>query len=104
LSFDVACSTFPPSVITAREEQKVCGKFDLEHNIQKNMVAAMSKEFEHLDLTYSIGGQLSFDVFPIGWDKTYSLKFLAEGEFDKIHFFGDKTFEGGNNYKIFLSP
>jgi phosphomannomutase len=29
---------------------------------------------------------------------------LAEGEFDKIHFFGDKTFEGGNNYKIFLSP
>jgi phosphomannomutase len=87
----------------SREERNDYEKFDLEHNIRKNMVAAMSKEFEHLDLTYSIGGQISFDVFPVGWDKTYSLKFLAEGEFDEIHFFGDKTFEGGNDYEIFSS-
>jgi hypothetical protein len=26
-----------------------------------------------------------------GWDKTYCLRFV-EGEFDEIHFFGDKTF------------
>ena len=55
------------------------------------------------DLTYSIGGQISFDCFPTGWDKTYCLKFLAEGDFDEIHFFGDKTFEGGNDYEIFTS-
>ena len=24
-------------------------------------------------------------------------------EFDEIHFFGDKTFEGGNDYEIFTS-
>ena len=41
-------------------------------------------------LTFSIGGQISFDVFPTGWDKTYSLKFLEE--FDEVHFFGDKEF------------
>ena len=26
-------------------------------------------EFADLELTYSIGGQISFDVFPTGWDK-----------------------------------
>jgi phosphomannomutase len=24
--------------------------------------------------------------------------------FDEIHFFGDKTYEGGNDYEIFISP
>jgi Eukaryotic phosphomannomutase len=28
------------------------------------MIAAMREEFKHLDLTYSIGGQISFDLFP----------------------------------------
>jgi hypothetical protein len=32
--------------------------------VRKPMVEAMRKQFEHLDLTYSIGGQISFDVFP----------------------------------------
>lgn len=44
------------------------------------------------------GGQISIDVFPKGWDKTYCLKFLSE--FDEIHFFGDKTLPGGNDYEI----
>ena len=48
--------------------------------------------------------RLSFDLFPTGWDKTYCLKYLAEADFDEIHFFGDKTFEGGNDFEIFSSP
>jgi phosphomannomutase len=85
----------------SREERNDYEKFDLEHKIRENMVEAMRKEFADLNLTYSIGGQISFDVFPEGWDKTYSLKFLNEGDFDEIHFFGDKTFKGGNDYEIF---
>jgi len=53
------------------------------------------------NLRYSIGGQISFDVFPEGWDKTYCLRFIEE--FDTVHFFGDKTFEGGNDYEIYES-
>ena len=64
---------------------------------------------------YSIGGQISFDVFPTGWDKTYCLQHLeAESKrsreegggvhYTTIHFFGDKTFEGGNDYEIFNDP
>lgn len=34
------------------------------HCIRKAMVAAFQKEFASLNLTCSIGGQISFDVFP----------------------------------------
>ena len=74
----------------SREERNDYEKYDLEYNIRKNMVQAMKEEFADLDLTYSIGGQISFDVFPKGWDKTYCLKFIKDEEFDEIHFFGDK--------------
>jgi hypothetical protein len=30
------------------------------------MIAALKEKFGHLGLTYSIGGQISFDVFPTG--------------------------------------
>lgn len=88
----------------SREERNEFEKFDLANNIRKDMVAKMKKEFADLSMTYSIGGQISFDVFPTGWDKTYCLKYLPEGDFDEIHFFGDKTFEGGNDFEIFTSP
>ena len=73
----------------------------LQHNIRPAMVAKMKEEFKDLDLTFSIGGQISFDVFPSGWDKTYSLRYLPDGDFDEVHFFGDKTHEGGNDYEIY---
>lgn len=87
----------------SREERNDYEKFDLENGTRAKMVEAMSKEFSDLDLTYSIGGQISFDCFPKGWDKTYCLQYLKESEFDEIHFFGDKTFKGGNDYEIFSS-
>ena len=85
----------------SREERNDYEKFDLEHKVREKMVALMRTEFADLDLTYSIGGQISFDVFPTGWDKTYCLKFIEPSEYDEIHFFGDKTFVGGNDYEIF---
>ena len=58
--------------------------------------------------SFSIGGQISFDVFPNGWDKRYCLSHLeSEAKkpggitYTKIHFFGDKTFKGGNDYEIY---
>lgn len=82
-----------------REERDEFERFDKEAGVRKAMVEAMREQFKDLDLTYSIGGQISFDVFPRGWDKTYCLQFLTE--YDEVHFFGDKTFEGGNDYEIF---
>lgn len=76
-------------------------EYDKENQIRKKFITALRKEFPDLPLTYSIGGQISFDVFPNGWDKTYCLKYMDE--YDEIHFFGDKTREGENDYEIYES-
>merc|ERR1711879_1075985 len=88
----------------SREERNEFEKFDLQQGIRTTMVAKLKEEFADLNLTYSIGGQISFDVFPKGWDKTYCLNYLPEGEFDEIHFFGDKTAPGGNDHEIYEHP
>ncbi|KAG0240487.1 phosphomannomutase [Mortierella sp. GBAus27b] len=76
-------------------------KFDLEHKLREKFVAALQNEFPDYGMTYSIGGQISFDVFPTGWDKTYCLQHIENENFKEIHFFGDKTFKGGNDYEIY---
>jgi len=88
----------------SREERNAYEEFDMANNIRKDMVAVMQEKFKDLNLKFSIGGQISFDVFPEGWDKTYCLRFIEEGEYEEIHFFGDKTFEGGNDFEIFTHP
>tara|TARA_B110000902_G_scaffold224976_1_gene262728 strand:- start:338 stop:1072 length:735 start_codon:yes stop_codon:yes gene_type:complete len=84
----------------SQEERMQSYQYDLEHNIRKKMVSDLSEELKDLNLTFSIGGQISIDVFPKGWDKTYCLQFV-EDKFNIIHFFGDKTYPGGNDYEIF---
>ncbi|KAL8874097.1 MAG: hypothetical protein Q9174_000533 [Haloplaca sp. 1 TL-2023] len=82
--------------------------YDKIHNIRTKFVAALKEKFPDFGLTYSIGGQISFDVFPTGWDKTYCLQHLKSEkeisgvDYQTIHFFGDKTYKGGNDYEIFV--
>eukprot|EP00465_Bigelowiella_longifila_P009194 CAMPEP_0185256924 /NCGR_PEP_ID=MMETSP1359-20130426/5986_1 /TAXON_ID=552665 /ORGANISM="Bigelowiella longifila, Strain CCMP242" /LENGTH=260 /DNA_ID=CAMNT_0027841735 /DNA_START=61 /DNA_END=843 /DNA_ORIENTATION=+ len=85
----------------SRPERNAFEEYDLKTGVRKAMVEALKKEFADYKLTYSIGGQISFDVFPEGWDKTYCLPFLEKDGFKEIHFFGDKTYQGGNDYEIF---
>ncbi|KAB5580021.1 eukaryotic phosphomannomutase [Coniochaeta sp. 2T2.1] len=86
-------------------------RFDKVHGVRRKMVEELRGRFGHLGLTFSIGGMISFDVFPTGWDKTYCLQHLENEakrpggvEYTTIHFFGDKTFEGGNDYEIYNDP
>ncbi|KAM7455473.1 hypothetical protein BLSTO_03772 [Blastocystis sp. subtype 1] len=83
----------------SQEERNAFGEYDKEHHIRENMVEVLKKEFPDMNFVYLIGGQISFDVVPKGWDKTYCLQFLKD--YDAIHFFGDKTMPGGNDYEIF---
>jgi len=85
----------------SREERNAFEVYDNEHKVRSTMVEAMKQEFADYNLTFSIGGQISFDVFPIGWDKTYCLRYLPEEDFTEVHFFGDKTDPGGNDHEIF---
>lgn len=89
-----------------REERNEFNRYDNEHQVRAKMIADLRKEFHDVDLTYSIGGQISFDVFPIGWDKTYALRHvtLPGKNYKEIHFFGDKTEAGGNDHEIYSDP
>lgn len=74
--------------------------FDKQNFIRKKLIDELHKKFSDLNLHFSIGGQISIDIFPKGWDKSFCLQFL-ENQFDEIHFFGDKTDAGGNDYEIY---
>lgn len=63
------------------------------------MKSDLENEFGSYGLAFSIGGQISIDCFPIGWDKRACLKHLTN--FNSIYFFGDRTWEGGNDFEIY---
>lgn len=68
------------------------------HGVRAAFVKVLREKFADYNLTYSIGGQISFDVFPTGWDKTYCLRHVEDEGFDEIHFFGDKTYQVSGNF------
>lgn len=61
--------------------------------VRAAFIKVLQEKFADYDLTYSIGGQISFDVFPKGWDKTYCLRHVEDEGFEEIHFIGDKTYK-----------
>lgn len=81
-----------------QEERDRFAEYDAEHRVRESLVQRWGSELSDLGLAYSIGGQISIDCFPRGWDKTYCLQFL--NDYDEIYFFGDKTMPGGNDYEI----
>lgn len=83
-----------------QEERMEFFHLDKENGYRVNMVKALEKEFANSGLQFSIGGQISIDCFPKGWDKTYCLRHVKD--FDKIVFFGDMIEKGGNDYEIYV--
>jgi phosphomannomutase len=84
-----------------QEERTHFYNYDQEYKIREKIIEEIKKETPNLDLQFSIGGQISIDIFPKGWDKTYCLPFVSEGIYKQIYFFGDKTEYGGNDYEIY---
>jgi len=88
----------------SQEERMAFDVYDAQHGIRKALVQNLKANFDAYKLQFAIGGQISIDIFPQGWDKTYCLRHLADEHFTEIHFFGDKTFPGGNDYEIYHHP
>ncbi len=79
-------------------------KMDKELGLRKKFQKALQSEFPDSGLQFAIGGQISIDVFPVGWDKRFCLRYVEDQAFQEIHFFGDRTEEGGNDHEIFEDP
>lgn len=75
-------------------------EWDKTEKCREKIIEILKIKLNDLNLSYSIGGQISIDIFPKGWDKTYCLPFL-ENKYKQIIFFGDKTEKGGNDYEIY---
>ena len=85
---------------------------DKLYGYRKNLIESIQRrwnefiyesENKEIELQFSLGGMISIDIFPKGWDKTYCLNFVDD-KYDKIYFLGNNTEKGGNDYEIFNDP
>lgn len=88
----------------SQQERQEFFELDKKEKIRETFVSVLKEEFKGKGLSFSIGGQISFDVFPDGWDKRYCLGIVEKDQFNTIHFFGDKTKPGGNDFEIYSDP
>jgi len=85
----------------SQEQRTQFYELDKKEGIRKKLVEALEAEFPEMGLTFAIGGQISIDAYPKGWDKRYCLNHVEKEAFKEIHFFGDKTEAGGNDHDLF---
>ena len=64
----------------------------------KNLNYRLSQMSLDRNLVVKLGGDTSFDIFPIGWDKTYCLRFFKDYD---VWFVGDRCEESGNDFEIY---
>jgi phosphomannomutase len=84
------------------EERIAFYEYDKVHKVRETMVKVLETIFkDRFNLQFSIGGQISIDCFIQGWDKRFCLQHFNNME---IHFFGDRTDLGGNDFEIFQDP
>ncbi|KXJ20601.1 phosphomannomutase [Exaiptasia diaphana] len=85
----------------SQEERIAFNEYDKEHKVRETFVNILREKFKDFKLHFSIGGQISFDVFPEGWDKRYCLNHVMKENYKEIHFFGDKCYPGGNDWELY---
>ena len=90
----------PIGRIASIEEREAWKLADQEKGIRKHWLDYLSRWFEKesVPLTAALGGSTSIDIYPIGWDKTYSLNHLEDRT---AWFVGDSCYPGGNDWDIY---
>tara|TARA_R100000406_G_scaffold88556_1_gene73978 strand:+ start:704 stop:1510 length:807 start_codon:yes stop_codon:yes gene_type:complete len=76
-------------------------KFDKENQFRKSLKRSLDTKLSLLcpnAISVKIGGDTSFDIYPTGWDKTYSLKHFTNRN---VWFVGDRCSPNGNDYEIY---
>ncbi|MCF2141358.1 MAG: HAD-IIB family hydrolase [Candidatus Lokiarchaeota archaeon] len=76
------------------EQRKAYNLYDQEHHERAHLRQIIMEQFPEIEV--SIGGQISIDIYPVGKNKSQIISKIN----GPIHFFGDKTMEGGNDYDL----
>ena len=87
--------------ILGRAEDPFIGRdryveWDRQTNERHDIAERIRNQFP--DLTVAVGGQTGIDIGPLGADKSQILRDFSED--DELHFFGDRTENGGNDYTL----
>jgi phosphomannomutase len=77
-----------------REQRKAYNEFDNEVHERKRFCSEIMEKFPEIEAT--VGGQISIDIYALGSNKAQIIEHLD----GNIHFFGDKTKKGENDYAI----
>ena len=82
--------------------RKAFVQFDSASGYRQRLLNHLKKGLANLiekrELTITLGGQTSFDIGIAGKDKTNSVRTLVSEGYEKVIFFGDALFEGGNDH------
>ncbi|MFO7557281.1 MAG: hypothetical protein R6X10_00490 [Desulfobacterales bacterium] len=68
--------------------------------VMEHLNTELSSLIENKNLKITLGGQTSFDIGIVGKDKTNAVQTLFDMGFNRVVFFGDALFKGGNDYAI----
>ena len=83
-------------------ERKKFGTFDRKYSFRRRVLSELRSELTSAtidNVTVKLGGETSFDIYPTGWDKTYSLRYF---ENSNVWFVGDRAqTPKGNDYEIY---
>lgn len=90
-----------PGRSSLAEDRKNFGYIDLTRGIRSQVLTRVKTFIKRKDmnLSASIGGQTSIDIFPKGWDKTYVINHIFD--YDVITFIGDKCEGSGNDKELY---
>lgn len=78
-------------------ERKKYFNWDNLHQERQSIADSLSKKFTNLDIR--LGGMISLDIQPKGKNKSQAVDWVRNThKYDKILYFGDKGFQGGNDY------
>jgi phosphomannomutase len=82
-----------------REQFKALDKL---YGIRSIYLRSLKQELsdENIDIVIKLGGDTSFDIYPLGWDKTFALNHFDYSKWD-FWFVGDRCGISGNDYEIF---
>lgn len=82
------------------EQRAAYSEYDLRCRDREGIVETLSHC--HPELDFAIGGKISIDIYPRGYDKSQAARHLRErvGPEPEIVFFGDRTESPGNDYGI----
>ncbi|UKK00591.2 phosphomannomutase [Theileria orientalis] len=88
----------------SESERREFYDLDAKIKVRQKLRDDLTERFKDKEpkLRFSLGGKISVDCFLDGWSKEFCVKFLSS--YNTIHFFGDMTHPGGNDYELFIHP